>query len=170
MIAILISSSLLILCYTLYRGQYKKILLREQQFERQKECLDFFTKISPFIHIASNFKQKDTRTLVLDLFPCEENTPRRPLEIQVNGNKQNKATLLIISRHIQEFSWFYWDSDKNNWVKFENGKTYSNLRFIKVTLLDKNKQISAFSLGYRSKLQSIIPIELIAYSVIILAE
>ena len=140
-LTISIISILIMLCYTVYQRQHKKILSNECYLDTKKECLNFFTKVSQFMHISLHFLQKNAQTLALELAPTEENISKRHLEIQLNGKQRNKNILNFRSKHIYEFSWTYWDSQKKMWKILELGKIYSNLSFIKVMLLDKNKKI-----------------------------
>ena len=140
MVTISISAFLLMLCFTIHQRQHKKILSNERYLRTQKECLDFFTKTTLFISVSVCFTQKDARTLELQLAPDEKNPQGRRLEIQLNGQRHATNTLNISTKHIQEFSWSYWDFKGNQWTNFNTGKTYSNLSFIQVTLWDRNRK------------------------------
>lgn len=139
MITISISAFFLTFCYEVHRRHLKKSLFEKHHLRAKKECLDFFTKVAPFIYMSTQFTQKNTATMVLKLPPIEENNLERHLEIRLNGKQRSKDTLNMLTKHIREFSWAYWDSTKKQWVTFENEKPYATLSFIKATLWDKNK-------------------------------
>lgn len=138
MITISISTFLLMLCVAIHQRQHKKILANERYLASTKECLDFFTKTTLFVNTSVSFIQKDARTLALELVPDEKHPAGRHLEIHLNGQQRTKDTMNMLTKHIQAFSWSYWEPERKDWIKFDIGKTYSQLDFIRVILWGKN--------------------------------
>lgn len=139
-LTISISAFLLVFYCTAQQRQHQKHLAYERYLGEQKECLDFFTKTSLLIATSLRFTQKDTKTFALELAPNKQYPEGRHLEIQLNRQHNIKDTLNISTQHIHEFSWFYWDFQRNEWVKFDLKTPYANKSFIKVILKDKSQK------------------------------